>query len=114
MKNIKGLLIDLVKAAILGSAISAAVGLVLFLAGFLAGGLHVVNGLETGKDGLLLFASFGMFLLAGMLLSKGKKPEQFTEMESWRKHFGVIGYKTVIGIVCLTFLTAASVMDGML
>ena len=55
-----------------------------------------------------------MFLLAGMLLSKGKKPEQFVEMESWRKHFKIIGYKTVIGIICIALLMVASVMDAML
>lgn len=114
MKNIKGLFIDLAKAAILGLGISAAVGLVLFLAGFLTRGFHVETGLEEGKDGLLLIASLGMLLLAGMLLSKGKKPEQFTEIESWRKHFNIIGYKTVICVVCLAFLVIASVFDEML
>jgi hypothetical protein len=114
MKNIKGLFIDLVKASILGLTISVAVGLVLFLAGFLTGGFHAGNGLEVGKDGLLLIASLVMLLLAGILLSKGKKPEQFVEMESWRKHFNIIGYKTVIGIVCIAFLMAASVLDGLL
>ncbi len=114
MKNIKGLLIDLIKAAILGLSISAVVGSMLFLAGFLAGGFLAENGLEVGKDGLLLIASMGLFLLAGMLLSKGKKPEQFRELESWRKHFRIIGYKTAIGIVCAAFLTTASLLDWML
>ncbi len=114
MKNIKGLFIDIVKAAILGLAISVAAGGVLFLAGYLTRGYHVETGLEVGKDGLLLIASLGMLLLAGMLLSKGKKPEQFVEMESWRKHFRIIGYKTVICVVCLAFLVIASVFDGML
>ncbi|SHK73371.1 hypothetical protein SAMN02745136_03209 [Anaerocolumna jejuensis DSM 15929] len=114
MKNVKEILVDFIKAIILGLVISAAVGGVLFLAGFLAGGFHGDKGLEVGKDGLLLIASLGMFLLAGMLLSKGKKPEQFTEMDSWRKHFRIIGYKTAIGIVCAAFLTVASVMDGMM
>lgn len=114
MKNIKELFIDLVKVAILGLTISVAVGGVLFFAGFLTGGFHTENGLEVGKDGLLLIASLVMLLLAGMLLSKGKKPEQFVEMESWRKHFKIIGYKTAIGIVCIAFLLAASVLDGML
>jgi hypothetical protein len=114
MKKIKGLLIDLLKAVILGLAVSAAVGLLLFLGGFLFGGFQVKNGVEVGKDGLLLIASLGMFFLAGMLLSKGKKPEQLLELESWRKHFQVIGYKTMIGVLCLGFLAAASVFDDLL
>lgn len=114
MKNIKRLFSDIVKAAILGLGISAIVGLVLFLAGFLTRGFQVETGLEVGKDGLLLIASLGMLLLAGMLLAKGKKPEQFTEMESWRKHFKIIGYKTVICVVCFAFLMIASVFDEML
>jgi hypothetical protein len=114
MKNITGFFIDLIKTAFLGLVIAAAVGGVLFLAGFLVGGFHGKTGLEVGKDGLLLIASLGMFLLAGMLITKGKKPEQFVEMESWRKHFRIIGYKTVIGIVCIAFLMAASVIDAML
>lgn len=114
MKKVTGLLIDLVKTAIIGLAASAVIGGVLFLGGFFAGGFRTANGLEAGKDGLLLIASLGMFLLAGMLLSKGKKPEQFAEKESWRKHFKVIGYKTAIGVVCLALLGAASVFDVLL
>jgi len=114
MKKIKGLFIDLLKAAIIGLVISAVVGLVLFLVGFLAGGLLAKNGLEVGKDGLLLIASLGMLLLAGMLMTKGKKPEQNLELESWRRHFRIIGYKAVIGIFCLAFLLVATVFDGML
>lgn len=105
---------DLIKAIIIGLAVSAAMGLLLFLGGFLFGSFQVENGLEVGKDGLLVLASLGMFLLAGMLLSKGKKPEQFVEIESWRKHFRIIGYKTVMGVLCLDLLGAASFFDGLL
>ncbi len=114
MKKVKAILFDFIKAAILGLAISAATGGVLFLAGFLSGGFRGERGLEAGKDGLLLISSLGMFLLAGMLLAKGKKPEQFSEMDSWRKHFRIIGYKTALGIICAAFLAIASVMDIML
>ncbi len=114
MKNVTRLFIDFVKAVMLGSVISALLSGMLFLGGFLAGGFSGKNGLEAGKDGLLLVASLGIFLLAGMLISKGKKPEQFTELNGLRKHFNIIGYKTVLGIICAMLIVAASLLDAML
>lgn len=35
--------------------------------------------LEAAKDGLLLIAALGMFVIAGMLMVKGKNPEKFTQ-----------------------------------
>ncbi len=114
MKNATVFFMDLAKSIILGSIISSLLGGILFLGGFLVRGLSVKDGLEAGKDGLLLVASLGIFFLAGIFLSKGKKPEKFNEVSSLRKYFKIIGYKTVLGIICAMLIAAASLLDAML
>ena len=64
---------DLGKALLLGLAGAAVVLLTVLGIGSIAGGLS--GGLEAAKTVLLMTGSMGMFLLAGMLLVKGKKPE---------------------------------------
>ena len=83
----------------------------LFLGGFLFGGFQVSQGLEIAKDGLLLVAALGMFMIAGMLMVKGKNPEKFEEKDSWRKQFRVMGYKSVFGMICVAVLAAAAAVD---
>ena len=46
---------------------------ILFAGGFLFGSFQIANGFEVVKDGLLLIGAIGLFLVAGMLLAKGKK-----------------------------------------
>lgn len=114
MNKAKDLLRDGAKAFAIGLLFSAAFGLVLFLAGFLIRGMAVAAGLEVMKDGLLLVAALSMFIIAGMLLVKGKNPEKFSRKNGWREHFKVMGYKTVMGIICIAMLIAASAADYML
>ncbi len=75
------------------------------------GGFQVSQGLEIAKDGLLLVAALGMFMIAGMLMVKGKNPEKFEEKDSWRKQFRVMGYKSVFGMICVAVLAAAAAVD---
>ncbi len=105
---------DLWKVLVVGLLSAAAAALVLFAGGFLLGGAGISSGLEAAKDGLLLVGSLGLFILAGMLITKGKKPERFRADNGWRNHFQVIGPKTVIGILSIAFLLAASLADGIL
>lgn len=110
----KAIVHDVLKLLLVGIAAAAAVGLLLLGGGVLFGENGIRSGLETAKDGLLICFSLGLFLLAGMLLRKGKKPEQFDKNNGWRKHFSIVGPKIAIAVVCAAFLIVASVADYIL
>ena len=72
------------------------------------------NAYDTVKDGLLLIGAIGLFLVAGMLLAKGKKENADEKKEAkngWRQHFSVVGLKTVVLMISAAFLLIASVAD---
>lgn len=73
---VKKAALDVLKAFIIGVAAAAAAAIILFACGFLFGSFQIVNGFEVVKDGLLLIGAIGLFLVAGMLLAKGKKKMQ--------------------------------------
>jgi hypothetical protein len=102
---------DLGKAFLIGAAAGVVLSLLLFLIGFFAGKFSLTGGLEVAKDGMFLISAIGFLILAGMLLIKGKKPEQFSEGNGWRKHFKIIGVKSVIGLVCVGILLVATIAD---
>lgn len=53
-----------------------------------------------------------LFVLAGMLLLKGKKGERpLADMEGWRRHFAVIGPKSVLGAMAAGVVIAAIAAD---
>ena len=108
---VKKVLQDLVKVFLIGLLAALAAALVLFGCGFLFGGFAVLSALETAKNGLLVIASLGLLIVAGMLLTKGKKPEKFAADNGWRDHFFIIGPKTALGVLCIAFLVAASEAD---
>ena len=70
---VKKAALDVLKAFVIGIAAAAAAAVILFAGGFLFGSFQIVNGFEVVKDGLLLIGAIGLFLVAGMLLAKGKK-----------------------------------------
>lgn len=70
---VKKAALDVLKAFIIGVAAAAATAVILFACGFLFGSFQIVNGFEVVKDGLLLIGAIGLFLVAGMLLAKGKR-----------------------------------------
>ena len=81
---------------------------------FFPDAVPIVNGFEVVKDGLLLIGAIGLFLVAGMLLAKGKKENADEKKEAkngWRQHFSVIGLKTVVLMISVAFLLLASVAD---
>ena len=111
---VKKAALDVLKAFIIGVAVAAATAVILFAGGFLCGSFQIVNGLEVVKDGLLLIGAIGLFLVAGMLLAKGKKENADEKKEAktgWRQHFSVIGLKTVVLMISAAFLLIASVAD---
>ena len=104
----------LAKALGAGLAAAAAAFALLFDCGLLFGQGQIDNGLEAAKDGLLVVASLGLFIVAGMLMTGGKKEKKFSEKNGWRRHFAVLGPKAVLGVLSAAFLLAASIADYLL
>lgn len=102
---------DMVKAFLIGLLAAAALGLLLFLGGFAVKGGKLLAGLEAAKDGLFLILAILLFLLAGMLLMKGKKQEEMQDREGWRRHFSVFGVKMVLACISIGFLLVATAAD---
>lgn len=114
---IKNLIKDLGKAFAIGLAVGTVLAILFFAGGFLLGGFTVLNGFEVMKDGLLFISSIGLFLVAGMILAKGKKQnadEKKEEKNGWKAHFSVVGLKTVAAMICIAFILLASVADYLL
>ena len=114
MKYVKDWLKDGLKAIGIGLLLSSMVGMILFLCGFIFSHFTLLNGLEVAKNGLLLIVAIGLFVIAGMLMVKGKNPEEQAENNGWKKHFQLMGYKAVMSIICLSVLLVASVADYMI
>ena len=68
MEKIKNICCDLGRAFTIGLLSGGAAAAVLLLGGFLFGGFTFRAALEAAKDGLLLIAALGMFVIAGMLM----------------------------------------------
>lgn len=111
VNKVKDWLTDGLKALGIGLIASGMAGMVLFLCGFIFSHFTLLSGLEVAKNGLLLVVVIGLFLIAGMLMVKGKKPEKWTQNNGWKKHFQLMGYKTVMGIICIAVLLVASLVD---
>ena len=114
MEKIKNICRDLGKAFTIGLLSGGAAAAVLLLGGFLFGGFTFRAALEAAKDGLLLIAALGMFVIAGMLMVKGKNPEKFTQKEKWRVHFAMLGYKSVFAVLCVSWVLWAAAADYLL
>lgn len=116
-ETVKKVVADVVKAFVVGVIAAVVLAVVLFAGGFLFGHFQVANGFEVMKDGLLLIGAIGLFLVAGMLLAKGKKENADEKKEAkngWRNQFAVIGLKTVVLMISVAFLLIASVADWIL
>ncbi len=116
-ETVKKVIADVGKAFVIGMIAAAVLSVILFAGGFLFGHFQAANGLEIMKDGLLLIGAIGLFLVAGMLLAKGKKENADEKKEAkngWRNHFAVIGLKTVVFMISVAFLLVASVADWIL
>lgn len=116
-ETVKKVAADVGKAFVVGVIAAAVASVVLFAGGFLFGHFQVANGFEVMKDGLLLIGAIGLFLVAGMLLAKGKKENADEKKEAkngWRNQFAVIGLKTVVLVISVAFVLFASVADWIL
>lgn len=107
----KALIHDILKALKIGLIFSLCVAVLLTVIGFLAGGFQLKSGLECSKNGLLIISSISMFLIAGMFLTKGKQNKDTSVNEGFRKHFYVMGYKSVLATIIIVILIFATCID---
>ena len=107
------LLLDLCKAAAIGAVLSIAFGLVLAGGGALFGSNGIHSAVEAAKDGLLLLFALLLLIVAGMLLIKGKKQEQIRLNTGFRRHFAVIGPKTMLLALSVGMLAVIMAVDGL-
>ena len=105
---------DIVKALGLGFASAGALAAVLFAAGALLGGGSLAAGLEAAKSGLFLGAALALFLLAGMLMLKGKKPENDLRESGWQRHFRLLSPKWVLALFAVAWILLAAGADALL
>jgi hypothetical protein len=111
INKIVWILRDIVKAFVIGLVAGLVIAVVLFVVGLIYGSGSLASGLEVAKDGLFLTGALGLFVLAGLLLVKGKKPEKDMADNGWRRHFRVIGVKVVVGMICVGVLLVAASVD---
>ena len=112
-KKLGALALDLCKAAAVGLAVAAVLALVLAGGGALFGGNGVHSAVEAAKDGLLMIFALLLFVVAGMLLIKGKKQEQIRLDQNWRKLFAVIGPKTILLALAAGMLVVIYAVDAL-
>lgn len=112
-KKLGALALDLCKAAAVGLAVAVVLALVLAGGGALFGGNGVHSAVEAAKDGLLMIFALLLFVVAGMLLIKGKKQEQIRLDQNWRKHFAVIGPKTMLLALAAGMLAVIYAVDAL-
>ena len=112
-KKLGALALDLCKAAAVGLAVAAVLALVLAGGGALFGGNGVHSAVEAAKDGLLMIFALLLFVVAGMLLIKGKKQEQIRLDQNWRKYFAVIGPKTMLLALAAGMLAVIYAVDAL-
>lgn len=110
-KKALSLLLDFVKAAAVGIGTALVLGLLLAGIGFLFGGTGTA--LEVAKNGLLLVFSLLLFVVAGMLLIRGKKPENIRLGKDWHRHFSVIGTKTMLLALAAGIMIVITIVDSL-
>lgn len=111
MKNVKLVIRDVVKIFIIALITAIVITGVFFLFGIIVGEHNILSGIEVAKNGTLIVSSIGFFLLAGMIISKGKQSAKIQLQDSWKKHFHIIGYKTSVGVISIAFILMATIMD---
>lgn len=102
---------DAAKALAIGLATAAGTALVLFGLGALVSSRRLAGGLEAAKDGLFLVVALELFVLAGMLMLKGKKPEPSLKGKGWERHFQVLSIKVVLALLAAAWIAVASLLD---
>ena len=111
----KGLLHDVFKALLAGSLLAAACFVLSWACGRLFGSRGMLSGLEAAKDALCVLTAVQLFLLAGALLQKGKRPASFrAEENGWQRRFRVLGPRAVLLCFALAAAAFAALADALL
>lgn len=76
------------KAIKMGIISAACIFLVLFIVGLIISGFDIKSALEVAKNGLVFVLAILMFMLAGMIMIKGKNPEDKFKLS--KSHFAII------------------------
>lgn len=111
MKNMRLVIMDVVKISVIGLITAIVITGAFFLLGIIVGEHNILSGIEIAKNGTLIVSSIGFFLLAGMIITKGKQSTKIQLQNSWKKHFHIIGYKTSVGVISIAFILMATIMD---
>lgn len=102
---------DVVKAALIGLAAALLLAAAVTLIALPFVSLSLKAALDAGKSMACVVTAVMLFILAGMLMLKGKKPEKFDTKHGWRKHFKVLGIKAVIASAAVGCVGAVSLID---
>ena len=76
------------KAFKIGIISAACIFLVLFIIGLIISGFDIKSALEVAKNGLVFVLAILIFMLAGMIMIKGKNPEDKFKLS--KSHFAII------------------------
>ncbi len=101
---------DIAIAAAAGLAASAAIGVVAALIGIFAG---MKGSFEIARSILFVLGALGMFILAGAILARGKKPKfgDVKDEKKWREKFRVLRLPEVVGIVGVFMIAGGCIVD---
>lgn len=102
--------VDVGKTLLIGFAVGLALGGIVFFVAFVITG-NTSRSWDVCKNALSIATALLLFLVAGMLISKGKKTERFHAKDSWRRHFRVLGYKSVMGLFGVPMVILLSLAD---
>ena len=113
MQLVKRTVTELVQVFLSGVGGASVFALLLFVVGCLVGSGGLANGVEVAKNGTLIISAAALFILAGMLLMKGKQ-EAPAAHDAWHQRFQCIGYKLAMAMIGCGFIVVASVLDAIL
>lgn len=112
-ERIKGALLDLGKAALIGLCAAAVLGLVSFVVGFYAEGFAVLGGIAAARACLLVAGALLLFVSAGFLIAHLKVSE-LERSAKWKEWFKVLGLAPVAIVVAVAVLLVAVTLDALL
>ena len=110
--QIKELIRDILKAFLTGLLLFLALAAAGFVFGFLTGGKTAAAGIETAKNLMYMGAAAVLFILAGLIMHRGKHADSFqAEENGWRKHFRAAGIRAVFGAAAAAAICLGAILD---
>ncbi len=103
---------DLVKSGTYGFLFALGFGLIVFGVAFFATDFQPLAALEAVRAALFIAGGCGMFLVAGLILSK--KEFVVKNKDSWQKSFPGINFAQALAASCVAVIIAGIVLDYLL